>query len=131
MCLAVMLQQQKGMASATTWLPWETLKDCMLGKSRGDTCNGDDIKHVKMLDKCLRDSLNPFAQAAHLIMKLLSCKDVSELPSIVNKFGEGLLQNAPAGGDTGEGVSHASFWSPSSLAEMRMVFEVGTTIGVV
>ncbi len=124
-CLAVKLQQQRGMASATTWLPSEPLKDSMLGNSS----DGHSDEHVRILDKCLRDSLGPFRQVAHLLMELLSCEDVAALPSVLNRFGEG-LQNAAASDAVGVAASHASFWCPSSLAEMRKAFEVCASSGV-
>ncbi len=128
MCLAVKLQQQRCMASSTTWTPSGSLKDSMLGRSSDD----QDDERVKILDKCLKDSLKSFAQVAHLLMELLSCEDVTALQSVLNNYGEELLQNAQnaqnAAASEAGGASHTSFlcpfWCPSSLAEMRKAFEV-------
>ncbi len=111
-----------------TWTPSGSLKDGMLGKSSDD----QDDERVKILDKCLNDSLKPFALVAHLLMELLSCEDMTALQSILNHYGGGLLQNAQnaqnAAASEAGGASRTSFLCPflcpSSLAEMRKVFEV-------
>ncbi len=114
------------MASATAWLHSEPLKDSMLGKS----CDIHNDEHAKILDKCLRDSLDPFRQVVHLLMELFSCEDVAALPSALNRFGEGLLQNGAASDAVEVAASHSSFWCPLSLAEMRKAFEVCASSGV-
>ncbi len=131
MCLAVNLQQQRCIDPSATWMPSGSLKDSMLGRS-GDN---QDHERVKRLDKCLKDSLVPFAQVAHLLVELLSCKDVMALQAILNNYRqEGLLQyeinaensqNNVAASDA-EGVSRTSLACscPSSVSEMRKLLEV-------